>query len=130
MTHINLIESQEVIDLSPIQNQIGTVFIPVKSIENARDWYCDILGLPIEGEILYGHLYIVPMKGTSIVLDSKIYTEDNIFRAPAFHFKTVDIEEAFKYMKEKKVNIVTDIEHNQWFNFKDPDGNLLMVCRC
>ncbi|WGU96444.1 VOC family protein [Paenibacillus dendritiformis] len=102
----------------------------VCSIEAARDWYCDILGLPVDGEILFGHLYVVPMKGTSIVLDSKIYSEENIFRAPAFHFNTENIEEAFKYMKEKNVNLVTGIEHNQWFNFKDPDGNLLMICKC
>lgn len=116
--------------MSPIQNQIGTVFIPVSNIEKARDWYCDILKLPIDGEILFGHLYVIPMKGMNIVLDSKIYSEDNVFRVPAFHFNTGDIEEAFDYMKSKNVNIATQIEHNHWFNFKDPDGNLLMVCKC
>ncbi len=39
---------------SPILNQIGTVFIPVSSIEKARDWYRDILGIPADGEILFG----------------------------------------------------------------------------
>ncbi|MEY2196968.1 VOC family protein, partial [Neobacillus sp. BF23-41] len=31
--------------MNPILNQIGTVFIPVRNIEEARNWYCDILGL-------------------------------------------------------------------------------------
>ena len=116
--------------MNPILNQIGTVFIPVSHIENARDWYCDILGLPADGDILHGHLYVVPMKGTSIVLDSKIYAEDKTFRVPAFHFNTNNIEEAYDYMKTKNVNVITLIEHNHWFNFKDPDGNVLMVCKC
>ncbi|RUT28031.1 VOC family protein [Paenibacillus zeisoli] len=116
--------------MNPIQNRIGTVFIPVSNIERARDWYCDILNLPRNGEILYGHLYVIPMEGTSIVLDSKIYAEDHVFKAPAFHFNTEDIEEAFNYMRSKNVNLTTPIEHNHWFNFKDPDGNQLMVCKC
>lgn len=116
--------------MNPILNQIGTVFIPVSNIENARDWYCDILGLPVDGEILFGHLYVVPMKGTGIVLDSKIYTEDNVFRAPAFHLNTNNIEEAYEFMKSKNVNVTSQIEHNHWFNFKDPDGNQLMICKC
>lgn len=114
----------------PIKNEIGTVFIPVSDIEKARDWYCDLLGLPADGEIHSGHLYIVPMEGTDIVLDSKIYAEDKIFRAPAFHFNTEDIQDAYDYMKSKDVNVITEIQFNQWFNFCDPDGNLLMVCKC
>lgn len=116
--------------MNPILNQIGTVFIPVSNVEEARDWYCDILGLPIDGEILFGHLYVVPMNGTSIVLDSKIYSEDNVFRTPAFHLNTNNIEEAYEFMKSKNVNLTTPVENNQWFNFKDPDENLLMICRC
>jgi len=116
--------------MHPIQNQIGTVFIPVSNIEKARDWYCDILGLPVDGEILFGHLYVLPMNGTGIVLDSQIYAEDHVFKVPAFHLNSDRIEEAYEYMKSKNVEILTDIEFGQWFNFKDPDGNVLMVCKC
>ncbi|RLQ93584.1 VOC family protein [Falsibacillus albus] len=116
--------------MNPILNQIGTVFIPVSNIEEARNWYCDILGLPADGEILFGHLYIVPMNGTGIVLDSKIYSEDHIFKAPPFHLNTNNIEQAYEYMKSKNVELTTEIEHNHWFNFKDPDGNHLMICQC
>jgi catechol 2,3-dioxygenase-like lactoylglutathione lyase family enzyme len=114
--------------MNPILNQIGTVFIPVSNIEEARNWYCDILCLASEGEILFGHLFIVPMNGTGIVLDSRIFSDENIFKAPLFHFNTNNIENAYEYMMQKKVEITTGIENNQWFNFKDPDGNHLMVC--
>ncbi|MBM7692148.1 catechol 2,3-dioxygenase-like lactoylglutathione lyase family enzyme [Peribacillus deserti] len=115
---------------SPILNQIGTVFIPVSNIEMARDWYCEILGLQADGNIQLGHIYVLPMNGTGIVLDSKIYSAENIIKTPLFHFNADNIEEAYEFMKNKKVELITGIEHNHYFNFKDPDGNLLMVCKC
>lgn len=114
----------------PILKEIGTVFIPVSDIEKARDWYCDILGLQADGEIQFDHLYVIPMEGTGIVLDSKIYSEERIFKTPVFHLNTNNIEEAFHYLRNKGVNLVTEIEHNHYFNFKDPDGNILMICKC
>lgn len=115
---------------NPILKEIGTVFIPVSNIDKAKDWYCDILGLKTDGETQFGHLYVIPMEGTGIVLDSKIYSEDRIFKTPAFHFNTKNIEEAFHFMSNKGVNLITEIEHNHYFNFKDPDGNILMICKC
>ncbi|EMR07301.1 Glyoxalase-like domain protein [Bhargavaea cecembensis DSE10] len=115
---------------NPILKRIGTVFIPVSNIEKARDWYCDILGLKADGDIQFGHLYVIPMQGTGIVLDSKIYAKDRVFQTPPFHIETDDIEEAFSYMSNKNVEMVTPIEHHHYFNFKDPDGNVLMVCKC
>ncbi|MFZ3580388.1 VOC family protein [Virgibacillus sp. DJP39] len=114
--------------MNPIINQIGTVFIPVQNIQQARDWYCDILGLPITEEILFDHLYVLPMQGTGIVLDSKIFQKERIYQYPAFHFNTADIKKAYQFIKNKDVQLVTDIEHDQWFTFKDPDGNVLMIC--
>lgn len=116
--------------MNPILNQIGTIFIPVSNVEEARNWYCEILGVPSDGEILYGHLYILLMIGTGIVLDSKIFFEEAKLRTPLFHFNTNDINHAFEYLKSKNVEFTTGIEHNHWFNFKDPDGNHLMVCKC
>ena len=113
----------------PIFNQISGVFIPVRNIEQARDWYCEILGLPADGEILLGHLYVIPMNGPSVVLDSKIFAEDKVYKVPAFQFKTNNIQQAYEFMKAKNVQLTTGIENNHWFNFKDPDGNLLMVCQ-
>ncbi|MGG1658392.1 VOC family protein [Brevibacillus sp. NRS-1366] len=30
---------------SPIKTQVGSIFVPVKDIEKARSWYCQVLGL-------------------------------------------------------------------------------------
>ncbi|MEH7885706.1 VOC family protein [Bacillus sp. JJ1609] len=116
--------------MNPILNEVGTIFIPVSDIEKARDWYCDILGFPNDREILFGHLYVLPMKGTGIVLDSKIYSAQTIFRTPAFHLNAADIQEAYEYLSAKQVDLATAIEHEHWFNFRDPDGNHIMVCKC
>lgn len=116
--------------MSPILNQVGAIFIPVLNIEKARDWYCDLLNLPADGDILHGHLYILPLEGVNVILDSKIYDGNNTFRSPAFHFNTKDIEAAYAYMKAKQINLTSDIENGHWFNFKDLDGNHLMICQC
>ncbi|KGE16967.1 VOC family protein [Paenibacillus wynnii] len=115
---------------SPILNQIGAVFIPVSDIERSKQWYCYLLGLPIEEEVLFGHLYVVPMEGPGIVLDSRIFTRECVLNAPAFHLNTRDIDAAYDFVKACGAEILTDIEHDHWFNFKDPDGNVLMICRC
>ncbi|QAS54336.1 VOC family protein [Halobacillus litoralis] len=114
----------------PILNQVGAIFIPVSNIEKARDWYEELLGVSVKGEIQFGHLYALPMEGTGVVLDSKIYSDEKVFQTPAFHFNTEDIREAHQFMKEKGVELVSEIQHNHFFNFKDPDGNLLMICQC
>lgn len=115
---------------TPVLNEVGTIFIPVRDIEQARDWYCDLLGVKADGEVQFGHLYILPMISSGIVLDSKIYSEETVLKTPLFHFNTKDIEEAYAFMKNKGVEVTTGIEHGHYFNFKDPDGNHLMVCKC
>ncbi|GEN52259.1 VOC family protein [Halobacillus faecis] len=115
---------------SPIQNEVGAIFVPVKDIEKARDWYCDLLSVPTEEDFPGGHLYVLPMKHARVVLDSKIYSEEAVFKATAFHFNTADIEAAYTYMKEKGIDVVSDIQFGHFFNFKDPDGNLLMIRKC
>lgn len=39
-------------DKSPIKNRIGGVFIPVRNLEKAKEWYRKILGLEGEKNIL------------------------------------------------------------------------------
>ena len=115
--------------MNPITPRIGTVFVPVSDVEAARDWYCRLLGVPANGEILFGHLYVLPVEGTGLVLDSRIYSKDVVFKVPAFHLDTQDVQAAHNYAVELGAD-PADIQHGQWFNFRDPDGNALMVCQC
>lgn len=120
---------------SPIQNQIGGTFIPVRDIEKARNWYCKILGISETPEIMGGHLCPLPMKGAGLILDTmpgwggKVPGGAPTYQTPAFMFATDDIEASYQFMEDNGVELVTDIEHGHWFAFRDPDGNLLMVCK-
>lgn len=110
----------------------GAIFIPVSDIRQAREWYCALLELEPSFEIMTGHLCCIPLdnKGLNLVLDSNIYNEDAYYRNPAFHFNTDDIHQAYQFMKDRNIELVTGIENGHWFNIKDPDGNLLMICKC
>ncbi|WP_231571678.1 VOC family protein [Gordoniibacillus kamchatkensis] len=55
---------------SPIMNKVGSIFIPVRDIERAREWYCRLLGLPADCPIMDGHLCPLPMDGTGVILDT------------------------------------------------------------
>ena len=119
---------------TPIKNQIGGVFIPVRNLETAREWYSKILGLN-GGEICFGHLYTAPMKGTAgLMLDTmpKWRNSDGdiaTYQAPLIQFISNDIDASYQFMKENDVELVTGIEDHFYFVIKDPDGNLLMICK-
>jgi len=51
------------------------------------------------------------------------------FQSPAFVLLTDDLAASYAFMKEQGADLVTEIEYDHWFVFRDPDGNLLMVCR-
>lgn len=114
-----------------INHIIGAVFVPVSDIERSRDWYVNLLDLADSYEILFGHICTIPLtNGTNLVLDSKIF-KDNVKKDyPLFHFNTDNIELAFESVKSKEVEVVTEIEHNHYFNVKDLDGNMIMICKC
>jgi catechol 2,3-dioxygenase-like lactoylglutathione lyase family enzyme len=118
--------------MSIIMNKVGAIFVAVSDIKKARAWYCSILELEPTYDIISGHLCCIPLdnNGQNIVLDSKIYTKDSYARTPMFHFNTDDIQAAFQFMQDKDVEIISEIEHGHFFSIKDPDGNMLMVCKC
>jgi len=121
---------------SPVKNKIGSVFIPVRDIERARDWYCTLLGLSAENcHIMSGHLCPLPMEGTGIILDTMPGWGGQEpggaphITTPAFMFLTNDLQASYAYCRQIDVTLVTEIEHDHWFVIQDPDGNKLMVCR-
>ena len=68
------------------------------------------------------------MEGAGLVLDSRIYSPSAVFQVPAFHFNTADIHAAHAFMETRGVEL-TEVNDDQWFNFRDPDGNVLMICQ-
>ena len=55
---------------SPIDNNIGTVFIPVSDMPRAIAWYSRLFGLSVETATHEGKIYNVPMVGEAgLILD-------------------------------------------------------------
>lgn len=122
------------VKVSPIQRKVGGIFIPVRDVEKAKAWYCQIFGLPNTAKVEFGHLYVLPMEGIDVILDEMPMWERKdagnfIYQVPAFIFKTADIYASYNYMKEMGVELVTEVEKYQWFVLKDLDGNHIMVCQ-
>jgi catechol-2,3-dioxygenase len=116
----------------PSTNKVTTVFIPVKDVKQAKEWYCHIFG--VEGELIHGHLCVLHMDGTGIVLDEMPLWRNEkgeipLLHAPIIQIASEDIYASYEWMQENKVELVTGIEHEQFFVFKDLDGNMLMVCQ-
>ncbi|KMJ57666.1 hypothetical protein AB685_15450 [Bacillus sp. LL01] len=119
---------------SPIKNRIQTVFIPVRDIEKAKKWYSEILGIQ-DGEVQFGHLFVAEMEGADLILDTMPKWRDEegelaTLNVPVIQFGTDDIQASYEFMREKGVELVTEVEHGHFFVFKDPDGNMLMVSQC
>lgn len=117
---------------SPIKNKINLVFIPVSDVKRAKEWYSKILAIE-EGDDFFKHLFVAKMDGAGLILDTMPMwrSEDGQIprlNAPVIQFATDDIAAAYEFMKANGVELVTDIQHSQFFVFKDPDGNMLMVC--
>ncbi|MDY0405568.1 VOC family protein [Virgibacillus sp. 179-BFC.A HS] len=67
------------------------------------------------------------------------HTFDNQFKFqpspnPIANFMVAVIDKAYDFLQQKHVKIVREIERIgqdfAWFNFADPDGNVLMACTC
>ncbi|TCN01040.1 pentapeptide repeat protein [Paenibacillus sp. BK033] len=122
--------------LTPLLKRSGAAFVPVRDIEKARDWYCRMMGIPAESvHVMNGHLCSLPVEGSGIILDTMPMWGGQepggppTFKTPAFTLLTDDLAASYAFMKEHGVELVTPIEHDHWFAFRDPDGNLLMVCK-
>jgi predicted enzyme related to lactoylglutathione lyase len=121
----------------PVSKQVTSIFIPVQDVFRAREWYRDVLGLKA-GEIIAGHLCVIEMgQGPSLLLDQKLRPDGPVELSsrgeyPLFMFGTDDIEAALAYMRERSIEVVEYdgqvINNGHWFNFRDCEGNLLMMC--
>lgn len=119
---------------SPMKYKIGGMFVPVRNLERAREWYGRILGLG-EGEVHFGHLFVPEMEGsTQLIMDTMPRWRNEAgdiypYHSPSLQFVTDDVHSSFEYMKTQEVELVTEIEDNFYFVIRDLDGNLLMICQ-
>jgi catechol 2,3-dioxygenase-like lactoylglutathione lyase family enzyme len=117
---------------SPIENRIGQVFIPVRDIARSARWYAAVLGLP---ELELSHADTIcdlPTVGeTRLALDANRPDFDTS-GPPRFFFWTADMSATVAFLTDLGVTLdsaVEDIGSVMFVQFRDPDGNPLMVCQ-
>lgn len=117
---------------SPILRSIGQVFIPVSDITRSAAWYSRLLGLPVAEASHQNTIYDLPMEGeTRLALDANRPDFDPS-GPPRFFFWTDDIAATVEFLRQLDAVIdseVTDIGSVFFVQFRDPDGNPLMVCQ-
>ncbi len=117
---------------SPIQNRIGTVFVPVSDMQRAVARYSQLFGLKPGATSHEGGIYDVPMVGeTGLLLDANKPITGHSAQ-PLCLFLTDDISASLDWLRELNIEVTggpEDIGSVVFATFKDPDGNALMVCQ-
>ncbi|MBO0992874.1 VOC family protein [Bacillus sp. SD088] len=120
-----------------IKNQMNSVFVHVTNLKASTKWYCELLALQVDLDKVESPVFNVPVVGTtSLTLDDHAFDPDFQHKpslSPIFNFYASDIDEAYYWVEEKDIEIVREIERaggTAWFNIKDPDGNIVMICDC
>ena len=122
---------------SPIACRVNNVFIHVSNLEKSSEWYSNLLGLPFNKDNVKSPVYNIPISSeTGLTLDDHTFDPGfklNPSNHVLFNFFVKDIDVAYEYVKNKGITIVREIERIgdfAYFNFKDLDGNILMICNC
>jgi catechol 2,3-dioxygenase-like lactoylglutathione lyase family enzyme len=121
----------------PLFKRIDAVFLPVKDLEKAIDWYVENLGLSLR----FMQKGVASFNVSETPLTLLQYKYPGFTEPPSrnfefkprteifFNFYTSDIRAAHKRLRERGVK-VGEIKNNdglQEFDFYDPDGNHLSV---
>jgi predicted enzyme related to lactoylglutathione lyase len=122
----------------PIAPKLSAVFVHVSDLRRAADFYTQLLGLTYDPHSDYGNgIYVVRLaNGEDLVLDANQAPQTTTNDAYKMHatcmFGTQDIDAAHAWMLSQGIEIVTELYRDPnvaFFNFKDPDGNIQMVCQ-
>lgn len=121
--------------VSPIAGKVNNVFIHVSDLKKSAAWYSRLLGLPFDERDVESPVYNVPVSSKAgLTLDDHTF-DPGFSLQPSdhvlFNFYAEDIDEAYRFIKENDIPIAREIERIgdfAYFNFRDPDGNVLMIC--
>jgi predicted enzyme related to lactoylglutathione lyase len=122
----------------PIHNRVDTIFIHVKDLEKSIRWYCELFGMEFKEGNYKGPIYTFDMGPGRPGLTFDNHCLDTYYEyipsnQALFNLSTTDIDSAYQHVKNLGAEIVTEIEtfpDLSDFTFKDPDGNIIMVCTC
>ncbi|WHY69577.1 VOC family protein [Neobacillus sp. SuZ13] len=123
--------------VSPIACKVNNVFIHVSNLKESAKWYSNLLGIPFNKSNVKSPVYNIPVTSeTGLTLDDHTFNPSfklEPSKHVLFNFYVKDIDEAYKFVKNKGITIVKEVERIgdfAYFNFQDLDGNVLMICNC
>lgn len=117
-----------------IDPHIQSVFLWTRDLERAVDRYSKLLGLEVREQDRHGQLHVFRLDhGAGLILDSNGMDNASVLeQGPVlFQLSTYDIEKAAKEAREVGFEIIYGIQRLpsvSFFNIKDQDGNVLMIC--
>jgi predicted enzyme related to lactoylglutathione lyase len=117
---------------SPLSTRVGQVFIPVRDMPTAVEWYSRLFGFDVDAGRL-GHedtIFDIPTDAPPYVcLDANQPDFEASGPARCF-FLTDDLRATVAHVEEvggRDVSAIEDIGSLCFVTFRDPDGNLLMA---
>lgn len=122
----------------PIVPKLPAVFVHVQDLPRAVEFYTQLFGLPYDPAANYGNgVYIIELEnGADLLLDANHAQHAHPSSTFPLHascmFSTSDIDAAHSWLTERDIEIVTELYRDPnvaFFNFKDPDGNIQMLCQ-
>jgi catechol 2,3-dioxygenase-like lactoylglutathione lyase family enzyme len=117
---------------SPVRSRIGQVFVPVRDLRPAAEWYGWLLGAVPAEPSHEDTICALPMEGdVGLALDAN-HADFATDGPPRFFFWSDDIDATARALRAAQVEIELgpqDIGSVTFLQFRDRDGNLLMACQ-
>lgn len=117
--------------MSRLFERIDTVFLQVRDFDKAIQWYTETFGFTVrwrhdEGGFAALNVGETPLTIVRLEEGAELPTTKQAF----FNFYVKDVEEAHRVLvgAGADCDAIQDPGGVKYFDFRDPDGNLLSVC--
>ena len=111
-----------------IFRRVDTVFLPVRDLDRAIAWYTQTFGFTLRWK--QGNYAAMNISETPLTLYQPEAPFQPVTQHSPFNFYTPDLDAAHARLKECGASVKAIDRHPDFgfFEFHDPDGNLLGVC--
>ncbi|WP_336771979.1 VOC family protein [Paenibacillus sp. MMO-58] len=112
----------------PVKASIGSIFIHVRNMERAANWYAALLGIELI-DPSFDSVFPLKVDNAFLILDANRADSFQPSELPLFSFPTDDIEETVAFLDDLQVELVGQPERFPDISFvtvKDSEGNRLM----
>ncbi|MBS4219957.1 hypothetical protein KHA96_16720 [Bacillus sp. FJAT-49711] len=113
-------------NITPI---VGSIFIHVKDMNRAVNWYAKLLGLSVPPGP-YDRVFSIKLNNLILLLDANRSDHFQPSKLPLFSFPAENIDKTYEFLTNNNIDIQGDIERFPDISFltiKDSEGNLIMI---